>query len=239
MSGLVSQEATRNLLEMARAGDAEARSRVVEANLGLVRAVMARFPGFDREELFQVGCVGLLKAVDGFDPGFGTRFSTYAFGMIMGEIKRYLRDNWQLTVPRRMKELARKAKGLSEDISKRLGREVSLNEIAAEMGVRVEEIVEAMEACTPVQSLQAPLCPGWAEETPLETLVGREETTIDAIALRQCLAQMEPRKRKVIMLRYFAGKTQAEVGEVMGLSQAQVSRLESAAIQEMRESLSG
>ncbi|HHV78113.1 MAG TPA: SigB/SigF/SigG family RNA polymerase sigma factor [Firmicutes bacterium] len=239
MSLVIPHENLLRLLEQARQGDMGARSQIVEANLGLVHAVVGRFSGVDREELFQVGCLGLLKAIDRFDPHLGTRFSTYAFHMIMGEIRRYLRDNWQLTVPRRMKEVARKAKEVSEELSKRLGRCPKVNEIAAEMGIQVEDIMEAMEACTPIQSLQAPLNPGQSDDASLENVVGTEESALDLIALKQCLAQMEPRKRRVIMLRYFAGKTQAEVADAMGISQAQVSRLESAAIHQMRQSLSG
>lgn len=218
------------LVRRCRMGDAEARDRLIEANLGLVRAVVCRFRNADFEELFQVGCLGLVKAVDRFDPGKGTRFSTYAFKVILGEIRKYLRDSWQTGVPRRLKGIWRQARQVEEQLAGRLGRSVSLREVADEMGIDPAELVASMEACLPPAPLEG-CFPGLSSSSA-------EQHALDRLTLWECLNTLEERERRVLLFRFFAGKTQSEVADAIGLSQAQVSRLESQALRKLRESLS-
>ncbi len=229
------------LLRKSRRGDARAREKIVGANLKLVLKVVQRFAGkgWDLEELFQVGVVGLLKAVDNFDPAFGTRFSSYAVPMILGEIRRFLRDSHPVKVKRALKELGIRARRAAEKLAQELGREATVGEIAAALGADRAEVVAALEALAPLTSVSASLDPR-AEDAPLvgDVLRGEEDAAwVEKIALREALALLPARLRRVVVLRFIEDKTQAEVGEILGISQVQVSRLERRALSKLRELL--
>ncbi|MDR1101382.1 MAG: SigB/SigF/SigG family RNA polymerase sigma factor [Clostridiales bacterium] len=233
------------LIAEAQKGGAAARDRLVEDNLGLVRSVAKKFygRGHESDDLFQIGAIGLIKAITKFDATFGVRFSTYAVPMIMGEIKRFIRDDGIIKVSRSLKEL--NAKGLSarETLTRQLNREPTVREIAEEVGVEAEELVAAMDAVTAPDSLfaerggtggdgrPATLFENVAADGCLEDEVTRK------IALQQTLARCKARERQVIMLRYFAEKTQSQIGKMLGISQVQVSRIESRVLKEMRKNI--
>ena len=203
----------------------------MEENVGLVWCVVKRFcgRGTEAEDLFQIGSIGLLKAIDKFDLSYDVKFSTYAVPMISGEIKRFLRDDGMIKVSRSLKELS----------YRRLGREPTLEEMSAELGVDKEEIVQAMEAGGEVESLYRPIHQKEGSEIRLldrlEEKDQREEKILDRMVLRQMLETLDSRERQLIYLRYFADKTQADVGKIMGISQAQVSRMEKRIIENLRK----
>lgn len=193
-------------------------------HLGLVRHVVRRFAaaGLDAEELFQVGCVGLVKAARRFDPAFGTAFSTYAVPAVLGEIQRYLRDQGPISMGREAKRLARRANETAAGLRQSLGREPTVAEVAADLAVEPQELAAALEGVRPPAPLDE------AERAPGADLWDRVE-------LRLLLGRLPERQRRVIVLRYFAGWTQAEVGRALGVSQVQVSRLERRALAALRE----
>ena len=219
------------LLERVRQGDENARSRMIEDNLRLVEKIAARFRdrGYDREELVQVGVIGLIKAVDKFDISFNTQFSTYAYPVIEGEIKRFLRDDGSIKVSRTLKETAMKGKRAEELLRKRLGRDVTISEISAECGIDAEELVEAFSALTPTRSIYESVYDGGNNETSLMDTLSEEdceEQMINRAMVSELLSVLKPRERQIIVLRYFKAKSQKEIAEIIGVSQVQVSRLE-------------
>jgi RNA polymerase sporulation-specific sigma factor len=218
------------LIQQAKAGDQKATDEIVEKNLGLVWSVVHRFSGrgVESEDLFQIGCIGLLKAVRRFDESYGVVFSTYAVPMIMGEIKRFLRDNGSIKVSRRLKELAAKAYGIREKQKKQTGEDISIGELADMLGVDREELVQAMDSCAPVASLNATF-DGEEEGATLENILtegGIEEATLQRISVEEMLEKLKEDDRKLIELRYFQNKTQIEVATFLSISQVQVSRKE-------------
>ncbi|MGB9867059.1 MAG: sigma-70 family RNA polymerase sigma factor [Bacillota bacterium] len=231
MSQQLSESQTRELIRLCKTGNLEARRQLIEANLGLVRAVVSRFRGPDLEDLFQVGCLGLIKAVDRFDPGRGTKFSTYAFPLILGEVRKYLRDNWQEGAPRRLKQIWCKARQVEQRLTNQLGRPASFREVAEEMGIPPEELVASMEACAQALAL---------EEEVLHTsrLPEQQGAIEERVALWECLNALEERERRLLLWRFFVGKTQSEIADSIGLSQAQVSRMEWQALRKLRQGLS-
>ena len=230
---LLSHEETLELLEKAQHGDEEAKEVLISNNLGLVRSVVSKFAniGYERDDLFQLGSIGLIKAIYKFDPSFNVKFSTYAVPMILGEIKRYLRDDGMVKVSRSLKQLAIKAKAQGEVLTKTLGREPTVEEIAQSLGVEKEDLVMAMEANFSVEYLHGVI---HEEEGSPICLIDRislkqdneEEKVIDNILLKEVLGKLEKRERQIIMLRYFEDKTQSEIGEILKISQVQVSRIE-------------
>lgn len=229
------------LLKRAAEGDEAAKSQLVEANLGLVWSVVKKFAGrgYEADDLFQIGCMGLLKAIEKFDLSFEVRFSTYAVPMIIGEIKRFLRDDGPLKVSRSIKELAMKARSVSETLQKQTGEEASIHQIANQLGKSSEDIVFALEAVQTPDSLYAG--ENDDDSIPLidKTALREGETDIiDKIALREAIHKLEPRERQIIMFRYFGDKTQAQVAALLGISQVQVSRLEKKILATMRGELS-
>lgn len=229
----------RRLSQAAARGDRAARERIVAANLNLVRHVIRRYRamGQDSEELFQVGCVGLLKAVDRFDPTRGTRFSTYAVPLILGEIQRHLRDSAPAGLGRGAHRLARAARATEEALTKRLERVPTAAEVAAELGVSVAELGAAIEAAHRPVSLDAPAADAGEGEgrglyARLASSTGGQEW--DRALLRTLVGQLPPRERQVVMLRYFRDRSQSEVGTLLGLSQPQISRLEKRALERLR-----
>lgn len=215
---------------------------MVCSNLGLVKSVLRGFAnrGYDIEDLFQIGCIGLLKAIDKFDSSYDVRFSTYAVPMIMGEIKRFLRDDGMIKVSRSLKQTATKAKYAKEKLTKELGREPTIQEIADEVDVDKEEIVVALDSSYQPDYLYDVI--NQSDGSPLyliDKLSNKEDEidVIDSILLKELLNQLKPRDRQVIVMRYFRDKTQVEVAEMLGISQVQVSRIEKRILEDIRNML--
>lgn len=241
------------LIQQAHEGDKSARDELVSENLGLVRAVARRFDnrGHDREELFQIGCIGLMKAIDKFDISLNLAFSTYAVPMITGEIRRFLRDDGMVKVSRTLKENAYKVHKAREWLSKELGREPNLVEVSAATGLSNEEIVMATEANREVESLYQPVYEKDGDELLLiDQLCGREkedftreepekEAVLNQMVIDQLLSLLNGQERKLIELRYFENKTQTEVAAELKMTQVQVSRLEKKILLRLRENVSG
>ena len=236
-------EHTLALLRRAHEGDKAARDTLVEENLGLVWSIVRRFTGrgVEAEDLFQIGAIGLLKAVDRFDLGFGVRFSTYAVPMIAGEIRRFLRDDSMIKVSRSLKELAVKAARLREQLLMERGAEPGVEELAGRLGVEAEELVQAMDSCTEVESLQKVISQGDSEGTSLLERVeqGRDEQEelLRRMLLEELLASLDPKERRLIVLRFFHDRTQSQVAEELGMSQVQVSRLEKKILLALKEKI--
>lgn len=231
------------LIQKSHEGDKEARARLVEENTGLVWCVVKRFynRGVDMEDLFQIGTIGLLKAIDKFDLNYDVKFSTYAVPMITGEIKRFLRDDGMIKVSRSLKELSYKAYLCREKLQERFGREPSVTELAGELGVEPEELMAALDASSEVESLHKPIYQSDGQEVSLmDRLPWRaepEEEILDHLLLKELLGGLEKEERQLIYLRYFADRTQAQAGKELGISQVQVSRLEKKILKSMREQI--
>ena len=220
------------LIQKSHEGDEEARAQIVEENTGLVWCIVRRFTGrgTELEDLFQIGTIGLLKAIDKFDLSYEVKFSTYAVPMISGEIKRFLRDDGMIKVSRSLKELSYKGYQAQEVLGRKLGREPSVTELAEYLDVSPEELTMAMDACTDVESLHRPV---YKKEVGKED--GAEERVLDHLLLKELLTSLDKEERKLIYLRYFAEKTQTQVGKEMGISQVQVSRMEKKILKNLRE----
>ena len=229
------------LIQRSHDGDEEARTQLVKENIGLIWSVVKRFlgRGIESEDLFQVGSIGLLKAIDKFDFTFQVKFSTYAVPMISGEIQRFLRDDGMLKVSRTLKETAYKAYLTKEEFQAKLNRDPTLEELARIMQLEKEELVMAMEASAEVESLYRPVYQKDGNEVmlleKLEEPQVQEEMVVDRLLLTQLLQMLEREERQLIYLRYFENKTQAEVGKKLGISQVQVSRTEKKILQKMRD----
>ena len=239
---LDSSNETTELIKKARAGDKQAQSILVEKNSGLVWSIVRRFQnrGHEIEDLFQIGCIGLIKSINKFDLTFDVKFSTYAVPMIVGEIKRFLRDDGIIKVSRSIKETSNKARITRELMSKELGREPSINELSQRLNIPVEDIVLAVEASYTPESLY-----NSSEENSALQLIERindeynenESDLIDKIALRQILEDLKPREKQIIVLRYFKEKTQVQIAKILGISQVQVSRIEKKILEELRQKI--
>lgn len=235
---------TIELILMARSGDKQAQSLLVENNIGLVWSIVRRFQnrGHETEDLFQIGSIGLLKAINKFDTSFDVKFSTYAVPMIIGEIKRFLRDDGIIKVSRSLKETSNKARITKEVMTRELGREPTISEIAQRLGLPMEELVMAVEASYSPESLFNPVSDG--DNSPLMLIdklndeCNEDETDlIDRIALKQVLETLKPREKQIIVLRYFKEKTQVQIAEMLGISQVQVSRIEKKILEEIRNKI--
>ncbi len=227
------------LLEAARGGDNDACERMMEENAGLIWSVVRRYygRGADPEDLYQLGCLGFLKAVRGFDPAFGCQFSTYAVPKIAGEIRRYLRDDGAVKVSRGVKERAAAIRQARDRLSHTLGREPTLSELSAETGLEAEDIAAAEEANLPVASLQMEAGEdGFTLESMLGT-DGMEEGVVERLALRGAIDALPERERQVIFLRYYKNLTQDKTAKVLGVSQVQISRIERKAMEHLRKEL--
>ena len=227
------------LIRRRQAGDREAADLLVAENAGLIWSVAKRFlgRGADAEDLYQLGCLGFLKAGDGFDPEFGTQFSTYAVPKISGEIRRFLRDDGAIKVSRSLKERSATIRQLRARLSSALGREPSLRELSDHTGFTPEEIAAAEAAVMEVESIHRECGEeGFTLENIL-TDTESEERLLEKIALRQAIAELPQRERTVIQLRYFHGLTQDRIARVLGVSQVQVSRIEKKAIGILREKI--
>ena len=229
------------LIRRSHEGDEKAREQLVEENVGLIWCVVKRFygRGTDTEDLFQIGSIGLLKAIDKFDTSYDVKFSTYAVPMISGEIKRFLRDDGIIKVSRSLKELSYRTYQAREKLIEKLGREPTMDELAQIMQVDKEEIAQALEAGSEVESICKPVMQKGGNEIPLldklEETDGQEEKILDRMLLAQLLATLNKEERRLIYLRYFQDKTQSEVGKIMGTSQVQVSRMEKRIMERLRK----
>lgn len=234
---------TLTLITRAQNGDKEAAERIVKENSGLVWSVVKKFAGrgYEAEDLYQIGAIGLIKCIRKFDLAYDVKFSTYAVPMIIGEIKRFIRDDGMIKVSRPMKELATKARYAQDLLTARLGRQPTLNELAEEMQAAVEDLIVAMESGLEVESLYATIHQGDGGPIYLIDKIdqnnGGEEQVVDMIALKQIIGRLKPKERQVIMLRYFQDKTQTEVAKEIGVSQVQISRIEKKVLQSIREGL--
>lgn len=231
---------TLTLLEMSHKGDKQARETLVEENMGLVYSIVRRFGGrgYEMEDLVQIGCIGLLKAIDKFDLCFEVKFSTYAVPMISGEIKRFLRDDGMIKVSRTLKETAAKAYMAKESLEKKHGREVTLEEISQEIGAAREDIVLAMESAAEVESLYKTVYQGDGNAICLMDRLEEEgnpnEALLNHMVLDELLGRLEEEERTLIRLRYFEEKTQVQVAAQMGMTQVQVSRFEKKILKKLR-----
>lgn len=239
-AALCKDEQIKNLLLRAQRGDRQARDTMVQNNMGLVWSIVRRFAnrGYELEDLFQIGSIGLLKAVDKFDTSFEVKFSTYAVPMITGEIKRFLRDDGMIKVSRSLKESGAKMKQAREKLQASLGREPNLQELSKETGLPREEIVMALEANGEVESIYKTYTPGDGKEACLADRLPQEkdshEILLNHMLLEQLLAELGDTERRLIELRYFADQTQTQVAAELGISQVQVSRLEKKILLGMR-----
>ena len=236
---VLSEAEKRQLLTQARAGDTSARERMVEGNLRLVLSVVQRFAqrGENLDDLFQVGCIGLIKAIDNFDPAQPVRFSTYGVPMIIGEIRRFLRDNNALRVSRSLRDTAYRAMQAREGLEKQLGREPTMDEIAGAAGLSRREVTAALESVVEPVSLEEPVYTDGGDAMYLIDQVrdpDGEDSWISGLQFRQTVAGLTPREKRIMELRYLKGKTQMEVAQEIGISQAQVSRLEKGALNQFR-----
>ena len=232
------------LLIKAHNGDVAARQQLVEGNLRLVLSVIQRFEkrGESPDDLFQVGCIGLMKAIANFDPTKQVRFSTYGVPMIAGEVRRYLRDNSAIRVSRSIRDVAYKVLQCKEAQTLALGREPTMEEIARELELTVEEVSQALDAvCAPVSLYDPVYSDGGDPLTVMDQVHDTKNTEsnwMEHIALRDAFKALDDREKQILSLRFYDGKTQMEVANVLGISQAQVSRLEKGAISSMRKSIS-
>ena len=225
-------------------GDMEAREEYIKGNLRLVLSVIKRFSSSNEnvDDLFQIGCIGLIKAIDNFDTSLNLKFSTYAVPMIIGEIRRFLRDNNSIRVSRSLKDTAYKAIYAKEALTKKNLKEPTLEEIATEIGISTEDITYALDAIQNPMSLYEPVFTDGGDTLYVMDQISdkknKEETWVEHLSLSDAMKKLTEREHEIISLRFFSGKTQMEVAELIGLSQAQVSRLEKNALRTMRNYLS-
>ncbi|MGI6404630.1 MAG: RNA polymerase sporulation sigma factor SigG [Oscillospiraceae bacterium] len=230
------------LLHKVKQGDQEARNQLVNGNLRLVLSVVQKFTnrGENLDDLFQVGCIGLIKSIDNFDTNLNVRFSTYAVPMIIGEIRRYLRDNNSIRVSRSLRDTAYKAMQIKEWLTAQSDREPTVEEISKEMGLKKEEVVMALEAIVEPISLYEPAYNDGGDTIFVMDQVGDKQSDkdwLDEIALKEAIENLGEREKKILSLRFFVGKTQMEVAKEVGISQAQVSRLEKAALTRIKKQI--
>ena len=231
------------LIKKAKEGDRMSRTQVINQNLGLVWSIVRRYTGrgYDSEDLFQIGSIGLIKAIDKFDLSYGVQFSTYAIPLISGEIKRFLRDDGMIKVSRSLKENALRIRLTRERLMSRWGREPSIEEIGEELGLDAEEIIMAEAAVTDVDSLNKTIYQGDGSEIimmdKIESGKNEERDVINKVAVETALDALEGTESQLIRMRYYEARTQAQVAERLGISQVQVSRLEKKILKKLRENL--
>ena len=236
-------EHTLALLERAHQGDKEARDLIFQENIGLVWSIVKRFQnrGVDLEDLFQIGSIGLLKAVDKFDTSYEVKFSTYAVPMISGEIKRFLRDDGMIKVSRSLKETCYKAYLAREKLEKKMGRDPQIQEMAKEIGIPEEELIQALDSSAEIESLQKTIYRGEGNDIclldKLEEKRDRQEESLNRILLEEILGSLSPQERQLIYMRYFQERTQTEIAGELGISQVQVSRMEKKILKRLREQI--
>ena len=237
---LLSAKEKKELLLKIKAGDQTARERFIKGNLRLVLSIVGRFSNSNEnvDDLFQIGCIGLIKSIDNFDLSQNVQFSTYAVPMIIGEIRRYLRDNNTIRVSRSVRDLAYKALQFKERFNKEKGREPSIEEIAKELGVQKEEIAFSFDAIQDPVSLQEPIYNDGSESIyimdQVKDVKNSDESWADNMTIAEALKKLNDKEKKIVIKRYFDGRTQTEVAEEIGISQAQVSRLEKNALENIK-----
>ena len=240
---VLTEEEKNELLRRTREGDEEARKDLIYGNLRLVLSIIQRFSGRreSMEDLFQVGCIGLVKAIDHFNTEMDVKFSTYAVPMIIGEIRRYLRDNNAIRVSRSVRELAYRALQAREELVAVKERDPTVEEIAERLGEKREAVLRAMEAIVEPISLYEPVYNDSGDALylmdQLSDTSGGDETWLENMVLREAVNKLSEREKKIIQLRFYGGKTQMEIAGEIGISQAQVSRLEKAALEKIRKEL--
>lgn len=239
----LTDEEKRTLLQRSQAGDTQARDELIYGNLRLVLSIIQRFSGRKEnvDDLFQVGCIGLIKAVDHFNLALEVKFSTYAVPMIIGEIRRYLRDNNSIRISRSVRDLAYRALQMREELTRELEREPSVQLIAERLGEDEELVVRAMEAIVEPISLYEPVYSESGDSIyvmdQISDTSAEDEHWVENIALRDAMNKLSERERKIIELRFYRNKTQMEIAKSIGISQAQVSRLEKGALARMRSEM--
>lgn len=229
----------RNLIRRSQSGDQEARDMIVKSNLRLVWSVVQRFlnRGYEPDDLYQIGCIGLLKSVDKFDLSYEVKFSTYAVPMIIGEIQRFIRDDGTVKVSRSLKEMANKIRRAKEELSKTLGRVPTVNELSENLELSPEEIIMAQEASRSPSSIHETVYENDGDPiTLLDQIADTNESKwFDKITLKEAISELDERERLIVYLRYYKDQTQSEVASRLGISQVQVSRLEKKILQQMKD----
>ncbi|MGF9962987.1 RNA polymerase sporulation sigma factor SigF [Bacillus rhizoplanae] len=237
--GQLKDQELKELIQRSQAGDQGARDLIVQNNMRLVWSVVQRFlnRGYEPEDLFQIGCIGLLKSVDKFDLSFDVKFSTYAVPMIIGEIQRFLRDDGTVKVSRSLKETGNKIRKMKDELSKQYGRAPTVTEIAEALELTPEEVVMAQEASRTPSSIHETVYENDGDPiTILDQIADRSETKwFDKIALKEAIRELDERERLIVYLRYYKDQTQSEVAERLGISQVQVSRLEKKILKQMKD----
>ncbi len=234
---------TLELIQRAQQGDEVSKNILVQENLGLVWSLVRRFSnrGYDMEDLFQIGSIGLLKSIDKFDLSFNVKFSTYAVPMIVGEIKRFLRDDGMIKVSRSLKETAYKVRLVKDELIRELNREPTIGEIAAGLDLQVEEVVEALESNAEVESLNAVIYQGDGKPITLSDKIDEmptiQNSIVDKMILTELIERLLPVEREIIHMRYFEDRTQTEIASALEISQVQVSRIEKRILKKMKEML--
>lgn len=231
----------KRLILLSQSGDMIARDTLVQCNIRLVWSVVQRFMnrGYDPEDLFQIGCIGLLKSVDKFDLSYEVKFSTYAVPMIIGEIQRFLRDDGTLKVSRSLKELANKVRKTKDELSKVLGRQPTIKEVAQQLGISPEDVVFAQEANKPPTSIHETVFENDGDPITLMDQISddSQEKWFDKLALNEAIGTLSERERLIVYLRYYRDQTQSEVASRLGISQVQVSRLEKKILQCIKDQI--
>ena len=238
----LSDDEVKNLLKEAQAGNDAARERMIHCNLRLVFHLVQRFSnrGYDMDDLFQIGVIGLMKAIDKFNTAYGVQFSTYAVPMIVGEIRRFLRDDGPIKISRSLKEIGIRARSIQDELARELGRESRLSEVADRMALTPEQIAEALEATRYLTSIHEEIYQDDGDAIYLlDQLSGKEDDGkfLEYIALDEVLSRLPERERSILYLRFYRDKTQMEVASEIGISQVQVSRLERKALAMARDLL--
>ena len=233
-------EETLKYIKLAQSGDREAMNELVERNMALVRSIVKKYlnRGTEYDDLYQIGSMGLVKAIKNFDSSYGVRFSTYAVPMIAGEIKRFLRDDGMIKVSRTLKELAAKVCAAQRELGTALGRDPGVQEIAEYIGETPEDIALALDASRPHVSIYEPVYGDEGEALVMDRITAEEDgtdTALDRVLLQQLMEILDSREKKIVVMRYFRDKTQSEIAAYLGISQVQVSRLENRIMEKLRE----
>lgn len=240
---LLTHSDTMELIKKAQSGDMQARERLVASNIALVKSLVRRYMnrGVEYDDLLQIGSLGLVKAVLGFKAEYGSRFSTYAVPLILGELKRYMRDDGMIKVSRSVKETYIKIKNEREKLCRELGHEPGVKDIARALDISEDEVLTALESARAPISLEQPLSDNSDSDTILEHIPGRETGAelIDIMLLKQYIGELGGNERKVILLRYFKSMTQSRIADMLGISQVQVSRIESRVLKKLRIKMDG
>ena len=237
---MLTNEEVRTLIDQSQRGDKLARNKLVEKNVRLVWSVVQRFlnRGYDPDDLFQIGSIGLIKSIDKFDLSYEVRFSTYAVPMIIGEIQRFIRDDGTIKVSRKLKELGNKVRVKKEELTKELNRSPTVYEVAEALNIPPEEVSQAQEAAKYPQSIHETVYENGGEPiTLLDQIADEEKHWFEKLSLEEAISQLTERERLIVYLRYYKDQTQSEVAERLNISQVQVSRLEKKILEQMKEQM--